>query len=232
LQCSAQALAYAQDPFSRAYALFWTALPLQCCGCCHTVSAQAEEAVALSAEHGFTTWQRGGMVLQGWAWAQQGRAEQGQTQIHQALVDWPGKRPRPYLLALLGETYITTGQIAQALRVLDAALAETARDGEQLWEAELHRLKGEGLLAQKPRPEAEAEACFQQALTIAVGQQAKALELRAAVSLSRLWQEQGQYERAVQLLAPRYAWFTEGGETADITEAKVLLQELGAQLEC
>jgi predicted ATPase len=116
--------------------------------------------------------------------------------------------------------------------VLDEALAETARDGEQWWVAELHRLKGEGLLAQKPRQESEAEACFQQALTIAIGQQAKALELRAAVSLSRLWQHQGQHARAVHLLAPRYAWFTEGCETADVTEAKVLLKELESQHEC
>jgi predicted ATPase len=232
LQRSAQALAYAQDPFSRAYALFWTALPLQFCGRRHTVYAQAEEAVALSAEHGFTVWQHGGMVLQGWAWAQQGHAEQGQTQIHQGLVDWPGKRPRPYLLALLGETYIRTGQIAQALRVLDEALAETARDGERWWEAELHRLKGEGLLAQQPRQTSEAEACFHQALTIAVGQQAKGLELRAAVSLSRLWQQQGQHARAVQLLASRYAWFSEGFETADITEAKALVEQWGSQPEC
>jgi predicted ATPase len=116
--------------------------------------------------------------------------------------------------------------------VLDEALAETARDGERWWEAELHRLKGEGLLAQQPRQTSEAEACFHQALTIAVGQQAKGLELRAAVSLSRLWQQQGQHARAVQLLAPRYAWFSEGFETADITEAKALVEQWGSQPEC
>ena len=85
------------------------------------------------------------------------------------------------------------------------------------------------MLAQRPRQESEAEACFHQALTIAAGQQARSLALRAAVSLGRLWQHQGQHEHAAQLLAPRYTWFTEGFETADVTEARLLLEELGSQ---
>ena len=149
------------------------------------------------------------MILQGWAWAQQGGAEQGTTQIQKRTGDWVGKRPRPYLLALLSETYIKTRQRAQACRVLAKALAETAHDGEQWWEAELHRLRGEVLLAQRSRQEAEAEACFQQALTIAVRQQAKSLELRAAVSLSHLWQHQGEYRACRTAPGPALCLFTE-----------------------
>ena len=94
------------------------------------------------------------------------------------------------------------------------------------WEAELYRLRGALLLQRSaPQPE-EAEACFQQALTIARRQQAKSLELRAAMSLSQLWQQQGKRAEAYALLAPIYGWFTEGFGTADLQEAKVLLDEL------
>ena len=232
LQHSQAALAQAQDPFSRAYALFWTALPPQFCGRRHTVSDQAETAIALSTEQRFPLWKEGAMMLQGWAQAHQGHAEAGLAQISRGLTNWRAtgaKRPHPYLLALLGETYKHTGQVPEGLTVLAEALAEAERYGEHWWDAELHRLKGELLLAQMPRQESEAEACFQQALTIAARQQARSLALRAAVSLGRLWQQQGQHEHAAQLLAPRYTWFTEGFETADLTEAKVLLEELGSQ---
>ena len=94
-------------------------------------------------------------------------------------------------------------------------------------EAELHRLKGELLLALSREYDTEAEACFQQALNIACGQQAKAYELRAAMSLARLWRQQGKRATAYELLAPVYGWFTEGFDTADLQEAKALLDELG-----
>ena len=172
------------------------------------------------------------MILQGWAQAHQGHVEEGLAQVSRGLTNWRAtgaKRAHPYVLALLGETYKHTGQVQEGLTVLAEALAEVERYGERWWDAELHRLKGELLLAQMPRQESEAEACFQQALTIATGQQARSLTLRAAVSLGRLWQHQGQHERAVQLLAPLYTWFTEGFETVDVTAAKILLEELGSQ---
>ena len=232
LQRSQAALAHAQDPFSRAYALFWTALPPQFCGRRQTVSAQAATAVALSTEQQFSLWKEGAMMLQGWAQAHQGHAEEGRAQVSRGLTHWRAtgaQRPQPYLLALLGDTYQCGGHVHDGLTVIAEALTEAARYGERWWEAELHRLQGALLLAQRPRREAEAEACFQQALTIAAGQQARSLALRAAVSLGRLWQHQGQHERAMQLLAPRYSWFTEGFETADVTEARLLLEELSAQ---
>jgi predicted ATPase len=234
LQRSQEALACAQDPFSRAYALFWTALPPQFCGRRHTVYDQADTTIALSAEQGFTLWQAGGMILQGWARTHQGQAEEGNAQVSQGLMDWRatgGKRPQPYLLALLAETYNNTGQTTEGLIVLAEALAEVEHYGERWWEAELHRLTGELLLAQMPRQESEAEACFQRAIDVATGQQARSLALRATVSLGRLWQHQGKHEPGQQLLAPRYAWFTEGFETADLTEARALLTALLSQQE-
>ena len=98
---------------------------------------------------------------------------------------------------------------------------------ERYWEAEIARLRGVLLLRQPETPQAEAEACFQRALDVARRQEAKSLELRAAMSLSRLWQQQGKRAEARALLAPIYGWFTEGFDTADLQEAKALLEELG-----
>ena len=118
---------------------------------------------------------------------------------------------------------------AWGLTALAEALAIVERTGERWWEAELHRLKGDLLVAQaggeKPSME-EAEACLHQALAIARHQQAKSLELRVAMSLARLWQRQGKRAAARQLLAEIYGWFTEGFDTADLQEAKALLDEL------
>src|SRR4029450_9280121 len=101
-----------------------------------------------------------------------------------------------------------------------------AQQEERWWEAEIHRLRGVLLLRQPGTPQAEAEACFQHALDVARTQQAKSLELRAAMSLARLWQQQGKRAAAHDLLAPIYGWFTEGFDTADLQEAKALLDAL------
>src|SRR5262249_22273911 len=118
------------------------------------------------------------------------------------------------------------GQVDEGLAVLAEALATAQRNGERLYEAELHRLKGELLLALSPENHAEAEACFHQALDVARRQQAKSLELRAAMSVSRLLRELGQRDESHQILAETYGWFTEGFATADLMEAKVLLDEV------
>ena len=135
---------------------------------------------------------------------------------------------QPYYLAMLTETYGKRGQREVGVRVVAEALTKTDTHGERWWEAELYRLKGE-LLLNVPRGLAhapEAEASFRQALDIARRQQAKSWELRAAMSLSRLWQQQGKQAEAHVLLAPLYDWFTEGFDTADLQEAKMLLEEL------
>jgi predicted ATPase len=133
---------------------------------------------------------------------------------------------RPYFLALLVEEHGKVDQTEEALSVLAEALALVPRSGDRYWEAELHRLKGEMLLIQAMPDRAQAETCFRQALDIARRQEAKSLELRAAMSLSRLWHQKGKREEAQELLAPVYGWFTEGFDTADLQEAKALLAAL------
>ena len=133
---------------------------------------------------------------------------------------------RPYSLALLAEASGQAGQPEAGLTVLAEALTLVAATEERCWEAELYRLQGVLLLQLPPPDVSQAEACFQQALDVARRQQAKALELRAALSLSRLWQHQGKRAAAHELLAPIYGWFTEGCDTADLQEAWGLLEEL------
>jgi predicted ATPase len=134
---------------------------------------------------------------------------------------------RTYFLALLAEAYGQGKQDDKGLTVLEEALALTDRQASVIWEAELHRLKGELLLARSVENQVEAEACFHEALAIARRQEAKALELRAAMSLARLWRQQGKATDARDVLAPAYHWFTEGFGTPDLQQAKALLEELG-----
>ena len=126
-----------------------------------------------------------------------------------------------FLVAALG----AAGKVEEALALLPKAIAFIAESGEKLWEAELYRLKGE-LLLKQGTDVGKVEQQFQQAITIARSQAAKSLELRAAMSLSRLWQNQGRIEEARHLLAGIYGWFSEGFDTADLVEARALLDEL------
>ena len=132
----------------------------------------------------------------------------------------------PHGLALLATIQHAAGQHAEAFAMLENALAFSEHTGAHGWDAELHRLKGELLLATHPASPAEAEALFCRALDIARAQEAKSFELRAAMSLARLWQGQGRRAEARALLAPVYAWFMEGFDTGDLVEAKALLEEL------
>jgi predicted ATPase len=152
------------------------------------------------------------------------------AQMQQGLAAWRATGAevlRPYGLALLAKASAQVGQREAGLALLAEALAVLNDTGERRWEAELQRLKGALLLARAAGHDAEAETCFRQALDIARRQQAKPLELRAAMSLSRLWQQQGKQDEAQALLAPVYSWFTEGFDTADLQEASALLKELG-----
>ncbi len=167
--------------------------------------------------------------MRGWALTEQGQRAEGIAQMHQGLDAWQAlgiEAGQPYWLALLAEGYEKGGQNEQGLRLVTEALARVDKTGERWWEAELHRLKGELLLARSPASRPEAETCFHQALGIARHQGATSLELRAAMSLGRLGQQQGKHEEARQLLASIYGWFTEGFDTADPQEAKALLDEL------
>jgi predicted ATPase len=191
------------------------------------VAEWAERLITLSREQDFALWVAGGMLLHGWALTAQGRWEEGLAQMQQGLTDWRATGAeiwRPYFLTLLAEAYATAGQIEAGLSAVDEALMVAHTMGEHWWDAESHRLKGEGLQRQVVPDEQQAEACFQQALDIARQQQARSLELRAAMSLGRLWQRQDKRTAARQLLAEVYDWFTEGFDTADLQDARALLE--------
>ena len=147
--------------------------------------------------------------------------------MRQGLVATQGgslKAFRPYFLILLTEAYAQAGQLEAGLQTLAEAVTLMATIDERWWEAELYRLQGE-LLLQLLCPEVgQVEACLRHALDVTRGQQTKALALRAALSLSRLWQQQGKHAEANDLLAPVYNWFTEGFDTLDLQEAKALLE--------
>jgi len=152
------------------------------------------------------------------------------VQIHQGIAAWRATGAAaavPFYLSPLAEAYGDEGRTDEAHHRLREALVLVENTGERFWEAELHRLQGELHMGQTTPHELHAEACFRQALAIARRQEAKSLELRAAMSLARLWQQQGQHAEARQLLAPIYDWFTEGFDTAALQEAKVLLEALG-----
>jgi predicted ATPase len=158
--------------------------------------------------------------------------EEGIAQMRQGLDAFAATGAeflQPYWHALLAEACGKNRPPAEGLTVLEEALTLAEKHAERWWEVELHRLKGELLLAHPGSHPTEAERCFRQALEVARRQQAKALELRAALSLSRLWQRQGQYAAARQLLAPIYGWFTEGFGTADLQDARALLEELAGE---
>jgi predicted ATPase len=216
-------------PHSLAFVLVFAAVLHHLCGEVQVASVQTEAVTRLAAEHGIAQWFAGGTILRGWAVAAQGQATEGIAQIHQGLAAWRAAWAeclRPYWLALLAEAYAAGDDPTGGLHALAEALALIETTGERWYEAELHRLKGEFLLLNSQEQQGEAAACFQQALAIARRQQAKSWELRAAMSLSRLWQQQGKQAEAHTLLAPIYAWFTEGFETADLQEAKALLEAL------
>ncbi len=192
---------------------------------------RAEAVITLSNEHGFIHALNVGMIRRGWALARQGAVEEGIRQLRQgldALRDMGTALPLSHHLALLAEAYRQGGQVEAGLQALAEALTHLDNTGERCYEAELYRLKGECLLAQSDArcKEREAEECFRQALDVARRQQAKSLELRAAMSLGRLWQRQGKRTEAHQILAEIYGWFTEGFETPDLQEAKALLEAL------
>ena len=151
------------------------------------------------------------------------------AQVHQGIAAWRATGATlavPYFCTLLAEVCDHLGHLEDGLQALAEAHTLVEQHEERLWEAEISRLRGVLLLRQTGTPQVEAETCFQQALDVARRQEAKSLELRAAMSLARLWQQQGKHAEAYDLLAPIYGWFTEGFDTADLQEAKALLDAL------
>jgi predicted ATPase len=129
---------------------------------------------------------------------------------------------------MLAKSYADLGKLDDAWRTIDEAKTVIERTKETWFEAHVHRIAGEVAL-KSPKPDAaKAEVCFERALAVARAQQAKSWELRAAMSMARLWRDQGKRQQARELLAPVYGWFTEGFDTLDLKEAKALLDELHA----
>jgi predicted ATPase len=232
LRRSQEALALAQalaHPLSLTFAQFYAALLSHRRHEVCVLQSQAETLLPLALQHGFPLFVGLGTCWQGWVLAMQGQGEAGLAQLHQGLVvilATGQETARSLGLMLLAEAMGHVGQNAEGLGLLAearTALKASAR-GDLL--AEASRLQGEFLLRQAVPDTAQAEACLHQALAIARHQQAKAWELRAAMSLARLWQQQGKRAEARALLAPIYGWFTEGFDTADLQEAKALLEEL------
>jgi predicted ATPase len=214
----------------------------------------AEAAMTIAAEHGFIQREAIASIRYGWTLAMQGQAQAGIGHLQQGLAAYRATGAEQMwsaYLAVLAEVYAHAGHIADGLAALHEAMTLVDARVGFFYQAELYRLQGELLLQQAGSPgqvappetsrsvrhtaaihrhpvgHTEAEACFRWALEIAGRQHAKALELRAAMSLSRLWQQQGQHANARRLLAPMYGWFTEGFDTADLQEARALLQEPG-----
>jgi DNA-binding winged helix-turn-helix (wHTH) protein/predicted ATPase len=242
-------------PLSSGVALIAAAIVSQARRDARTAQEQAEAAIALATEQGLPLLLARAAIVRGWALTIQGWGEEGIAQMQQGLSASRAMGAiagLPYFLALLAEAYEATGQMAEGLQALDEALLLASKNNDCNYEAELYRLKGTLTLQSKtsleevsnkskvsqnksedtnpqppiPNPQAEAEAYFHKALEIARSQSAKFLELRAAVSLSRLWRRQGKLRESRDLLAPVYNWFTEGFDTADLVEAKTLLDEL------
>ena len=161
--------------------------------------------------------------------AEQGRNEEGIAQIQEGLAASRATGAelwRPYFLCLLAEACMETGRLDDGLSALTEALAAADEHENRSYEAEMHRLKGELLLRQNDSNAAEAQSCFERAIEIARKQSAKSLELRATMSLARLLAKQGRRDEARAMLADIYNWFTEGFDTADLKDAKALLDEL------
>jgi predicted ATPase len=161
----------------------------------------------------------------GWALGVSGESEKGLAQIAQGLDSYDPGILQHILLALQADAQLTIGKPEAALESAAAGLEAVEKQGGAPLEGELHRLRGEALLAGAGRA-SEAEMALQQGLAVARRQNAKSWELRAAMSLARLRRQQGQHEEAVALVAPILAWFTEGFDTADLQAARTLLDEL------
>jgi class 3 adenylate cyclase/predicted ATPase len=228
--CLAHSLSH---PYTLARGLFWNTLLHQFRGEWQVVHERIDEALPMAADHGMDIVLAVGPIMRGWAVAMQGQGAAGMAHIRQGLEAYQATGAvfqRPHFLGLMAEVHGDMAQPQDGMQAIAEALALVEQTGERYYEAELYRFKGELLLNAKcemRNTEITPEDCFHQALDIARRQQAKSWELRAATSLARLWKRQGKRHEAYDLLAPVYGWFTEGFDTADLINARALLEELG-----
>jgi predicted ATPase len=217
-------------PYTLCFALFYAAHMRQFRDEHDAAWALLLRLMSLAPAQGFVQPEVWGVLTQGCILVQRGELAHGVECLTTGLAQYRavgGQLLLPFFLAGLADAALRRGQVVDGLHTVAEALRLTASNFDCFWEAELYRLRGELLLAQGPGA-AAAETCFQQALDIARQQEAKALELRAAMSLSQLWQAQGKHEAARTLLAGVYDWFTEGFDTADLQAARGLLDALPA----
>jgi predicted ATPase len=244
LERSRQALALARElshPFSLAFALSYAALLHHLRRSAPAAWDAAQSAIALSTEQGFPMFVLMGTLVKSSALVERGQAEEAIAHLLQGLgaaKPAGAEMLQSYGLGVLAHAYGKVGRDEEGLAALAQALDAAHGAGDRFYEAELHRLKGELLLkrvesgnnsqvaAAEPSWLTEAEACFHQAINVARRQQAKSLELRAVISLSRLCQKQGNREEARQMLDESYNWFTEGFDSKDLKEAKELIENV------
>ena len=211
-------------------ALCFASLPHVFSGRYAAANALLDEVVALADQKGSLIWKTFGMMNQGYVRALTGRTSDAIHIITAGIAAWQSTGSTvfaPSFLSYLASSYADIGQFDEALRCIDEAMAAIDTTKEKWWEAEVNRVAGEIVLKSLAPETAKAETYFEHALAIARKQQAKSLELRAAMSIARLRRDQGKRDEARDLLAPIYGWFTEGFDTLDLKEAKTLLDMLG-----
>ena len=194
-------------------------------------NTKADELVTLADEKGAPYWKAMGISVRGWLFALTGKASEAVQTITSGMTALRATGATLYAprhLSYLAAAHAELGQLDEASRCINDAIAAVETTKERWFEAEVHRTAGE-IALKSPEPDAaKAEAYFKRALAIAREQQAKSWELRAAMSMARLWRDQGRRDEARDLLAQVYGWFTEGFDTLDLKEAKALLEELEA----
>ena len=223
----ARALAH---PFSLVMAMFYDTVVHWLRGAVEAQRDAAAQVISLSEVQGFPLWLGVGHAWHGAARAALGAGAEAVDEVRDGLARAAATGSQagaPALLELLAETHAAAGQPAEALSMVDMGLSVAAQTGQHLFDANLHRLKGELVLAAEHPHIADAEDLFRRALDIARAQEARSFELRTGSSLSRLLRDQGRRGEARALLAPLYAWFTEGFDARDLIEAKTLLDDLG-----
>jgi predicted ATPase len=237
---SAQQLSH---PYSLAYARGITAAVHQFRKQAELTRDTAEASLGVATEYGFPFWSAFQTILLGWVLVNRGRADAGIAQMSRGMeAYWAtgAELLRPYFIGLLAEAFAEKGSVGRGLALLDEALGTADKTGERFYEAELYRQKGE-LLSRSNRERSNSqdltapssylsgiEECFLKAISVARRQQARWFELRSAMSLARLWQRHGRIAEAHAILSQIYGWFTEGLDTADLKDAKALLDELRA----
>jgi predicted ATPase len=212
------------------HALACATLPYLHCGNHALAAARAQETVAVAEEKGASFWKAHGMMIQGTVLALTGRASDATEMLFSGIAAYWTTGATAFLplyLPHLAHAHAELGQFEEAWRCIGETMTAAETTKEKWYEAEIHRTAGEIALMSPERDAAKAEAYFERALAIGRAQKAKSLELRAAMSMARLWRDQGKRQQAHDLLAPVYGWFTEGFDTLDLKQAKALLGELG-----